>query len=65
MKSEDCELRDECLTFLCEFPDRIPHRCRLCTPMVKFTLERIRDMHEDEHGDGWRKDVAEVDIWNE
>jgi hypothetical protein len=49
MKSDDCELKDECMEFLCDFPDRVPHRCRLCTPMVKYTLERLKAMHDDEH----------------
>ncbi len=57
MKSEDCELKDECLEFLCEFPDRIPHRCRLCTPMVKYTLERRKELRP--------KVMDEKDIWNE
>jgi hypothetical protein len=49
MKSEDCELKKECMQFLCEFPDRIPYRCRLCTPMVKYTLNRLKELHNEEH----------------
>jgi len=53
MKSEDCGLKDECETFLVEFPDRVPHRCSLCTPIVRYVLQCLRDKDKDSF------------IWNE
>jgi hypothetical protein len=61
MNKDDCGLERECMEFLCEFPDRVPYRCRLCTDMVRYTLARLKELREDEHA----TIGTEVDIWHE
>ena len=62
VNNENCGLEDECLEFLCEFPDRVPHRCRLCTDTVRFILERLKVQKATprSESDVWRGDFYEV-----
>lgn len=57
MKSDDCDLKNECITFLCDFPDRVPHRCSQCTPMVRYILECLKKMAPEK--------IDEKDVWHE
>ena len=54
MKSDECGLKDECIEFLCDFPDRVPHRCSLCTPIVRYVLERLKEQKAAKDEDIWR-----------
>jgi len=56
MNKDECGLEKECMEFLCEFPDRVPYRCRLCTPLVRFVLVRIRDSNKEAQ--------REIDRWH-
>ena len=49
MESKDCELKDACIEFLCDFPDRVPHRCSQCIPMVRHTLTKLVELYKNEH----------------
>lgn len=51
MASKDCELQDVCIEFLVDFPDRVPHRCSQCTPIVRFILERLRIFRDEQRNE--------------
>lgn len=64
MKNNDCELKEDCMKFLGEFPDEFPQRCHLCTPLVKHVLERLKAMHEDEQETPITPPISSSAWWN-
>lgn len=53
-----CNVGDLCNKYLFDFGIDIPERCKLCTPMVKYTLTCIANLGKDPFT------PSEEDVWN-